>query len=316
MLVVIIVSWNVCALLDACIASLLACAPVGIDLRVVVVDNGSNDGSVALVHEKFADVEVITNETNIGFSAANNVGLRRAESLISPTIAAHSFVLLLNPDTIVHPGAIDTLLMHIRRDETIGIVGPQLRYPDGTIQPSRRRFPNLATMMFESTWLQPLAPKGLISGYFFEDKEPNQTCDVDWLVGAALMARFSAYIQCGGLDATLFFMYSEETDWCFRLKHAGWRIVYVPSAVITHHEGASSSQVSANRMTFFNVSKVRYARKHLGPAQALLLRINLVSQHVVQLLGEAGKLILGHKRALRQARIAAYRQVITALATA
>lgn len=321
MITVIIVSWNVRELLRACLASLAAHPSTLREQRVIVVDNASTDDSAQMVRDCFPDVTVIANARNRGFTGGNNDGLARARTEWQTVLgarhgqadmrpAADHYALLLNPDTQVTPGALDELVGYADANGTAGVVVPQLLFPDGRVQSSRRRFPTLALASVESTWAQAQAPRALLNHYYASDLPDDATSDVDWLVGAALLVRDRAIEQVGVLDEQTFFMYSEELDWCKRIKDAGWRVVYHPRARVIHHEGASSGQVSARRMIYFNTSKVRYFEKHHGAAQAAALRQSLLGQFRSQLRLERLKAALGHKRALRQERIAAYEAVI------
>jgi GT2 family glycosyltransferase len=145
--------------------------------------------------------------------------------------------------------------------------------------------------------------------YNLLDQPDDATLDVDWVKGAALMARREAIRQVGPMDEG-FFMYSEELDWCRRFRDAGWRVVYLPAAQIVHHEGKSSEQVVTSRHIYFQTSKVRYFRKHHGRAVAEALRWFLLGNYIWQLGLEGTKWLLGHKRPLRVERVAAYWQVL------
>lgn len=321
MLAIIIVNWNVSALLRLCLRSLAAHPCTLHEQRVIVVDNASQDGSLAMLRAEFPDVEVRANTSNRGFSGGNNDGLAMAEVLFATRVAARAgqtpltdspqdYVLLLNPDTEVRAGALDELTAYLDVNLDVGVVGPQLRYPDGSVQSSRRRFPTLELAKVESTWRQDRAPRALLDHYYMRDRADDEISAVDWLVGAALLARRSVIAQVGGLDEQSFFMYSEELDWCKRIKDAGHRVVYDPRARVIHHEGRSSAQVSSQRMIWFNTSKVRYFAKHHGAAQAESLRQSLLGQFRAQRRLEALKAALGHKRALRLERIAAFDAVL------
>ncbi len=323
MLCVLIVNWNVREKLRACLTSLAAHPCTLRPQEIVVVDNASTDGSVEMVRAEFPHVHLIANETNRGFTGGNNDGLKHVEHLWRTQIGARSgqrpvdhaapaehYVLLLNPDTEVTRGALDELLAYAETHPDVGVVGPQLRYPDGAIQSTRRRFPTLALALVESTWRQSRAPRALLDAYYMRDLPDDQTAPVDWLVGAALLVRQRALERAGPLDEATFFMYSEEIDWCKRMREAGFGVVYHPRAVIVHHEGASSGQVSAQRMILFNTSKVRYFAKHHGAAQAETLRRSLLGQFRWQLWLERAKLALGSRPALRRERIAAYQAVL------
>lgn len=309
MLNIIIVNWNVRELLRACLRSLERHPASRHAQRVIVVDNASGDGSVDMLRAEFPAARVIASARNAGYGGGNNLGLACAEQLGAQDNRPVYF-LILNPDTEATPGALDALLDYADAHPDVGVIGPRLRYADGSPQSSRRRFPTLATALFESTWLQPLAPRRLLDEYYMRDRRDDETCDVDWVVGAAMLARREAYLQAGGFDEQTFFMYSEETDWCRRIKQAGWRVVYHPQAVIIHHEGKSSEQVSARRMIHFNTSKVRYFAKHHGRAQAGFLRLALLSLFAEQSLVEGAKWLAGHRRLLRAERLAAYRAVL------
>jgi len=299
---VIIVSWNVKALLERCLSSLMECSKRGeIQCEIIVVDNASTDGSAEMVRQRFPGVRLIASDSNLGFTRANNVG------------AGHSsgrYILLLNPDTEVLGDALTTMVSYMDSHPDVGALGPKLRFPDGRIQPSRRRFPTLATAFLESTVLQQWFPRNrVLQRYYVHDRNDDEEQDVDWVIGACLLIRRQAWKQVGPLDER-FFMYSEELDWCRRLKTAGWRLVYIPSATVMHYEGQSSSQVVPARHIYFQSSKVFYFRKHHGVLAGETLRLFLLATYVYQLCLEALKWLLGHKRPLRRERIAAYLRVL------
>ena len=294
---IISLSWNVRDLLRACLRSLPLDDPT---IEVIVVDGGSADGSPEMVRAEFPTVRLLARAENLGYSRGNNLGL---------AAAGGRYLFVLNPDTEVRPGCVRTLADYLDGHPEVGVAGPQLLFDDGSVQASRRRFPTLATAFFESTWLQRWAPRGLLARYYADDLPGGAPHEVDWLVGAALCVRREAYAQVGGLDEG-FFMYSEELDWQRRMRAAGWRCVYVPAAQVVHHEARSSTQVPAATHIRFNTSKVRYFRKYHGALAAEALRWFLLANFAVQLVLEAAKGLLGHKRDLRQARVAAYRAVL------
>lgn len=343
-LTAIIVSWNVCGLLRRCLLSVCRsqgsspsrCERAGgitdqppeqaaasrsdpqetaptvaetegsaptshLRIEVIVVDNASSDGSREMVRDEFPHVRLIENDRNRGFTAANNQGLK---------LGRGRYLLLLNPDAEVVDDALLTMTRYMDGHPLVGALGPQLRYPDGTPQPSRRRFPTLATGLVESTIVQEWWPDNrLVRHYTMADRVDDVVQEVDWLVGACLLVRRQAYEEVGGLDEG-YFMYSEEMDWCRQIKDAGWQIVYLPSAVVIHHEGKSSEQIEAARHVHFQSSKVRYFRKHHGRFQGEALRCFLLLTYVYQLGREGLKWAAGHKRPLRTERIRAYWQVL------
>ena len=297
---ILIVSWNVRDLLLACLAA-LPDAVADATYEVILVDNASQDGTVDAVREAFPQVQIIANQENRGFTGGNNQAL---------ALARGRSLLLLNPDTRPLPGSIAELHRFLQSHPDVGAVGPRLWYGDGSPQPNRRRFPTLSTLFTESTIIQHYLPGlPLFAHYIMADQPDDQVQEVDWLVGAALMVRREVYQQVGGLDEG-FFMYSEELDWCRRIKAAGWRICYDPAAEIIHYEGKSSEQAVARRDIAFFSSRVRYTRKYHGPVWAEILRWWLLATFGFQWLREGSKWLLGHKRPLRAQRMAAYRQVM------
>lgn len=340
---VVVVGWNVKDLLQRCLAT-VAQSPVS--LHVVVIDNASADGSAAMVRDEFPEVTLIANADNRGFTAANNQGFRalgltgidgcrvaagRGESVPTssspaaaapdpplpapdkaapapapPTSSPPDYTLILNPDTEVIGDALAVLADYLDRHPEVGAVGPLLQNPDGSVQPSRRRFPSLATGLVESTpvaWHWP--DNAVARRYHMADVPADAAGPVDWVTGAAILLRSSALAAAGGFDEG-FFMYSEELDLCRRLADAGWAVHFCPAARIMHHEGRSSAQVAAARHLSFQRSRVRYFHKHHGAAAAGIVRVGILAAYAGELGIEALKWLLGHQRALRRARIAAY----------
>ncbi len=298
---IIIVSWNVRELLLACLSALPAAIGETLSYEIIVVDNASSDGTVAAVEAACPEVKIIANRDNMGFTAGNNQGLAEAQG---------RYVLFLNPDTQPLPGSIAELVRFLESSPDVGIVGPRLWYGDGRPQPSRRRFPTLPILFTESTIIQHYCPNlPLFKRFVMADQPDDTPQEVDWLVGAALLARREVIAQIGPWDEA-FFMYSEELDWCKRAKEAGWRIAYNPAAEIIHFEGKSSEQAVARRDIAFFSSRIHYTRKYYGRGWAESLRWWLLATFVFQWLREAGKWLIGHKRALRAQRMAAYAQVL------
>jgi N-acetylglucosaminyl-diphospho-decaprenol L-rhamnosyltransferase len=292
---IVIVSWNVADLLAACLTSVYA--GLG-DLRVevIVVDSASMDQTVVLLRERFPQVTLLTQAENIGYTRANNLGLAQAQG---------RHLLMLNPDTEIMGDALKQMVAYLDANPMVGIVGPYTHNSDGSYQSTRRRFPTLATAFFESTWLQALAPKSMLDRFYVNDALPDQTLDVDWVQGSALMARREVYAQIGGLDEG-YIMYSEELDWCKRARDMGWRVVFLAEAHIVHHGGKSTDQVVGRRHILFQQSKLRYFRKYHGIVIAQTLRVFLLLNYAAQLGLESAKGLIGHKRALRQERVQQY----------
>ena len=315
---IVIVSWNVRELLRRCLQSIVTGAQPGsgagaqpgpndralqIDgwgVEILVVDNASTDGSSEMVRDEFPRVHLIENDENRGFTAASNQGLALSQG---------RYLLLLNPDTEIVGDALATMIGYAEANRETGALGPRLLNPDGSLQSSRRRFPTFSTALVESTVVQEWwNDNRILRRYYMADTADDAVQRVDWVVGACLLVRRQAYEQIGGLDEG-FFMYSEELDWCRRIKDAGWEVAYLPTATVIHHEGKSSEQVVPARHIYFQSSKVRYFRKHHGAFQAEALRWFLLLTYAYQMAREGLKWLVGHKRPLRAERVQAYRQV-------
>ena len=301
---IVIISWNVRELLRRCLDSIRESlkGEKGKSLLVetIVFDNGSADGSADMVREGFPWVHLIESEVNLGFTKANNLAIYQSEG---------RNILLLNPDTEVVGDALATMVAYMESHPRVGALGPQLLSPDGTIQSSRRRFPTLATAFLESTVLQPwFQGSGILKRYYVLDRPDDETQPVDWVVGAALLIRREAFHQVGPLDEE-FFMYSEELEWCYRLKAQGWEVVYLPTAQVVHQEGRSSEQVLPLRHIHFQRSKLLFFKRHYG-WRGEVLRCFILSTYFYLFLLEGLKWLVGHKRPLRRERMAAYWQVL------
>lgn len=304
---IIIVSWNVQDLLLACLESLIA-SPVAINeidgdkpvVEIIVVDSASSDDTVKLVSGNYPQVRLSAQTENVGFTRGNNIGFEMAQG---------RYLLMLNPDTEVLDDALIQMLTYMDAHQEVGLIGPHTLNTDKTTQSSRRHFPTKTLAFFESTWLQPFAPQSMMAHYYVSDKPDDAILDVDWMQGSALMTRYKIYEALGGLD-TGFVMYSEEMDWCKRIKDAGWRAVYLGTAQIIHHGGKSSEQIGAQKHIWFQESKLRYFKKHHGAGFTFILRIFLLLNYVGQITIESIKGLIGHKPELRRERVQMYWQVL------
>jgi N-acetylglucosaminyl-diphospho-decaprenol L-rhamnosyltransferase len=259
---VAIVSWNTREALDQCLKSVFD--TIGnLEAEVVVVDNASTDGSVEMVHSRYPLVKLIQNPDNVGFPRANNQAFM---------ISQGRHFLLLNPDTICFPNALPLLVDFLEQHPKVGVVGPLILNPDKTLQYSWARFPTLLSESLAKLDRK-IASTGVLPTTADEVRAigPFRT---DWVGGCCLLIRREAVEQIGLMDEG-FFMYSEETDWCYRLHASGWEIWVEPGAEIVHLGGQSSSQVSTTSSEHLLASKVRYFRKHHGWASATTLRLML-----------------------------------------
>ncbi len=303
---IIIVNWNVKDLLRQCLRSLLSSQIGNLTTEIIVVDSASTDGSPQMVRREFPQVRLIASEQNLGYAGGNNAGVSAARG---------RYLFLLNPDTVVRPNAPARLVNYMDAHPAVAAAGPQLLWPDGAVQSSRRRFPTLGSLFWESTLLGQWFPHNRhAQRYHLLDQLSDHPQRVDWVVGAALLIRREAWQQIGPIDES-FFMYFEETDWCHRAAEADWEIHYLPDAQVIHYEGKSSEQIIAARTIRFQRSKLRYAQKYFGAGWAAALRLFLWATFAYQGAEESAKWLFGHRRALRRERMAAYRQVLKALWT-
>ncbi|MCX6023911.1 MAG: glycosyltransferase family 2 protein [Chloroflexi bacterium] len=301
---VVIVSWNVQGLLRRCLASAIAERRAGLTVEIIVVDNASHDGSAELVASGYPDVTLIANQDNRGVGRGCNQGIAAARGRT---------VLLLNPDAELRPGSLAAMLAHLDAHPETAAVGPQLLNDDGTVQPSRRRFPTLAGLFLMSTLIEYRLPNlPLFRGFYCADRSDSEPQPVDWLVGACLLLRRTALEQIGGLDER-FFMYFEETDWFQRAADAGWTAAYLPGAAAVHAGGRSSAQDLPLRHIRFNASRLQYAEKHFGALTAGALRPWLVLMYLAHTGEETLKLALRHRPDERRQNIGLLAQVARAM---
>jgi hypothetical protein len=260
---IVIVSWNTRELLRACLASLQADCP---DAEVFVIDNASTDGTPEMIRSEFARTRLDARTDNLGFVKANNLALRQ---ILAERTA--EYVWLLNPDTVVHPGAVRALLAFMRAHPKCGLCGPRLQNPDASLQHGAFMLPGLMQLLIDvvprlqarlrdTRWDGRYAPAQFASDQPFPIGTP---------LGAAMFARIDAVRAVGLLDEG-FVMYSEEIDWAKRMHDAGWQVWCEPRATVTHYGGASSSQASARAERHKWDSRRRYFRKHYSPLKRWL----------------------------------------------
>jgi GT2 family glycosyltransferase len=256
-LAIVIVSYNVRELLRECLRRLEG-------QRVIIVDNASADGSAEMIRNEFPDATLIANADNRGFAAACNQGLAASTA---------EFVFILNPDTTVAPPALAALLELMRADARVGACGPRLLNTDGSLQYSCRCFPTLGRLAMDELGLGKLFPKSRFFGDYRMTWWPHdERREVDQLMGAALLLRRAALDDAGVFDER-FFMYYEEVDLCLRLHQRGWKVVFAPDAVVTHHGGASARQSFAAMTLARYRSLFAFYRKHYPAWHRILLKI-------------------------------------------
>lgn len=247
-----IVSWNTKDILDQCLNSINETAS-GVEFEVIVVDNASSDGSAEMVAQKYPCAQIIQNEDNVGFPKANNQAY---------AISKGRHFLLLNPDTIMRGDTLKRLVKHLDSNPNAGAVGPLVLNTDGTLQYSWARFPTFWSEL--RGVLDRRIPNETVTPTTAEQTRDIGPFEVDWIGGCAMMVRRDAIEQIGMMDES-FFMYNEETDWCYRLRRSGWQVWVDPAGEITHLGGQSSEQVSLQSAKHLRTSKRLYFAKHYSP---------------------------------------------------
>ena len=253
---VVVVAWNALPWLEQCLESVSG-------YETIVVDHGSTDGSQELVSKRFPDARLVE-QANVGMGAGNNAGMR---------VARGRYFFLLNPDAWVTGNAIEKLVAFADAHPGAAVVGPRLVNPDGSLQRSARAFPTVWRLATEYLFIRKLAPRSrLLNPLYRGDFAHDEACEVDWVVGAALLVRREAADAVGLFDED-FFMFSEETDWMFRFRQAGWSIWFYPDAEVVHVGGASHG----GRMYVENLrGHLRFQAKHRGAREAERARLLLL----------------------------------------
>jgi len=239
-----------------CLQSALAAAPRH-QLQVIVVDNASTDESPELLQSMASDLgfDLILNDENLGFAAANNQALAQARG---------RYFMLLNPDTEVVGDGLSRLIEKMDEDSRLGAIGPQLLDVHGQITASCRRLPNLERSFWHLSYLDKLFPRlPRVRDYMMSDFDHLSSRDVEQPQGAALLLRRSVVDEIGPLDER-FFLYYEEVDWCARVAAAGYRIHFLAEAQVRHAAGSSADKVWGRAIHHFFESMVRYHRKNHG----------------------------------------------------
>jgi GT2 family glycosyltransferase len=240
----------------------------GVTFEVIVVDNASKDGTSEMLASEFPQVKIVRNDHNLGFAAANNKAIR---------LSAGKMVLLLNPDTVVLDGAIQKTITFMKNHPKAGLVGCKLKYPDGRFQPTAYAFPTLWNMFVEAIFLYKLFPKTKIfGGYHLTYLDYNKDVQVDWLIGAYFLIQREVIERVGILDEQ-FFMYTEDTDFCYRIKKAGYEVWFTSGAEITHFYGGISG-ITRRVVIWTHRSQILFYQKHYGtPQRQLLYLIKLLN---------------------------------------
>lgn len=256
----VVVNYEAGSLLTECVRSVLADTSAGTP-EVVVVDNGSTDGSIMALRIAFPEVVIVDPGGNVGYSAAANAGIAATRAPI---------VAVCNPDLHVRAGTAAAVVGRLEREPDLGAVGPEILEPDGTHYPSARQVPRLVDAVGHGTVGLVKRDNRFTRRYRELDADPGRPRDVDWVSGAAVWLRRGALEQIDGWDDG-YFMYVEDVDLCWRLRNAGWRVAYEPGGCVTHVQGASTDRHPYRMIVEHHRSLLRFAGKRWRGWRRLLL---------------------------------------------
>lgn len=249
---VVIVTWNSAQYICDCLGSIRR-EQGDLTVEVIVVDNGSTDGTAEMIRQHFSWARLVVNRHNLGYTRACNLGIEKSSG---------RYLLLLNPDTVMQPGSLLKMLRYMDEHPRTGALGPQLLYPDGRIQPSCRRFPNYRMMLWEFIGLSRLFPGSPVFGAWRMGSFDHQrTRSVDQPMGACLLLRRPALEEVGSLDER-FEMFFNDVDLCRRLSSSGWDIIFFAGVRVTHDAGSHVRRAHGRMIITSHKDCIRYFRKY------------------------------------------------------
>lgn len=289
---VVVVTMNNRKYLEPCLESLFG-AGLACTYEVLVIDNGSTDGTVDMLAERFADVRVIANDRNVGLSRASNQGIEASNGWS---------VLLLNDDTIVDGNSLDTLVSFLAAHSDAGAVGGKLLNPDGSFQAGYAPFSTLTQEFVIASGLS-----NSIGNGYPGNNDSTEAIRVDWICSACLLLRREALQQVGLLDEE-YFIYGDEVDIQHRLARQGWAVYYLPMASTVHYGGRSMNRWRRRKMVYRG--KLLFYSKNYGASQSITLRAMLSTLSVLKMVAWGGALVVPSMRERASAELASNRDVV------
>jgi GT2 family glycosyltransferase len=293
---IVIICWNDLRVIRDCLRSIYGGAHAT-DFEVIVSDNGSVDESIEFIRKHYPQVRIVENVQNLGFARGNNAGIRASRG---------EYVLILNPDTIIHEGALDKLVEFADRHSDAGAFGCRVLNPEGTYQVSARLFPTVRRYWVSALGLSKLSPLFVYEEYARWRGDSERS--IDWQSGCCVMFRGNLLKNLGGFDEQ-FFYHFEEVDLCRRVWNAGHPILFTPEAVITHLGGQSVSRFPVRFEIEKHRSRYRYFYKHFGARAARHCRLLSIAKIRVRQLGYGVLNLLRPEETLRR-RLEMYREVL------
>lgn len=272
---IVIATWNGKRYALECLSSLEENTG-SLSVEVIVVDNGSTDGTPDEIQRLFPNVNLIRNGANLGFAKANNIGL---------AVARGKYLGLVNSDVVVLSGCLENILHFMEQNPGIGMLGPKMLAPGGGLGRSVMRLPTVWNTLCCSLGLHNLVPHSKVFGGFLMDNYPYDSIDdVEMLTGWFWMVRRQAFEEVGGLDEQ-FFMYGEDIDWSYRFRKAGWRVVFFPESEALHYGAASSAKAPTRFYVEMRRANLQYFRKHHGHMGALGYKLAVLVHELVRIAG-------------------------------
>ncbi len=267
-----IVNWNTRDLLRNCLRSIYETTHQ-ISYEIFVVDNASSDGSYQMIEREFPQVRLLRNEENLGFAQANNQALKRSQG---------RYILLLNPDTIVLERAFAKMVEFMDGNPKVGALGPRILNEDRSLQFSCYSFPTISTFLFHITHLDTLFPKNRLMGkYRMSYWDHNDIREVDWVTGACLMVRQEVIQRIGLLDED-YFMFSEDLDWCYRIKRLGWKVYYLPKAEVIHLRSQATQRDRERMETATHITRLLFFSKHYDVLRVSAIKCLLILEILIK----------------------------------
>ena len=295
---VVIVSWNTKEFLVRCLKSLTR-QDTASGVEIIVVDNGSLDGSPEVVEERFGQVKLIRLEENVGFAKANNIGIGESSG---------EYICLTNSDVEVTDSCIDTMCRYMQSHPQVGMLGPKVLNSDLTIQSSCRRFPSLWNNLCPAVGMTTLFPRSrFFAGEHMFYFAYDETREIDTIVGCFVLVRRAAIETVGGLDERFFF-YAEDVDWSRRFWAAGWSLVFYPGAAVVHHRGRSSSNAPLRFAVEQEKAAVRYWKKHHRSSMVWCFRLIALLRHGIRIFVALSAYVLFPRR-----RVPAFERMVVHL---
>ncbi len=254
MVSIIIVTWNSEKYIRSCLDAILSQKKFNfIEYEIIIVDNNSQDETTKIIEIEYPQVVLVKNSKNLEYAKANNQGIK---------LAQHKYILFLNPDTKLHNNFFPPLIEYLEKNPMVGAIAPKILNLDLTIQDSVRSFPNYSILLWELTGLARLFPQHKTFGrwrmkYF----NYNQLSEIEQPMASCLLVRRNAIVEVGDFDES-FPLFYNDVDFCFRLKQAGWKIIYFPYASVIHHRGASTKRTRAKMIFSMHKSLYHYFEKY------------------------------------------------------